>query len=147
MILTNELLEQYLLLSSFDVQMDYKVETILDGFTEITVQTHPNVHANRRGEVHGGSQIAMADTCMASVCFTLGKDVSTIDMNGNYLRPVKAGDKLTVKSRVEHFGRRTIVVTSRIYNSIGKQVFSGRGTYFVLREINIANEIEEHSKR
>lgn len=137
MILTSEILEKYLLLSSFDKQMDFKVQTILDGYTEVKVQTHPQKHANRRGEVHGGALIAMSDTCMASVCFVLGKEVSTIDINGNYLRPMKAGESVLIRSQVEHNGRRTIVVTTKFFNEEGKQVFSGRATYFVLRDLQI----------
>lgn len=137
MILTSEILEKYLLLSSFDKQMDFKVQTILDGYTEIKVHTDPKKHANRRGEVHGGAFVAMSDTCMASVCFVLGKEVSTIDINGNYLRPVQAGEELTIRSQAEHNGRRTVVVSTKIYNEKGKQVYSGRATYFVLRELHI----------
>lgn len=116
----------------FDRQMKFKLLKVKPGYTEITMTCVPGVHDNRRGTVHGGAIVSMADTCMGTACFTLGKAVSTIDINGNYVRPIQNDETLIMKSQVEHNGHSTIVVTTKFYNKKDKLVFTGRGTFWVM---------------
>ena len=71
---------------------------------------------------------------MGTACFTLGKSVSTIDLNGNYVKAVKGGTVLRGVANVEHSGKTTMVATARIYNELGELVHLARGTFFVLEE-------------
>jgi len=60
--------------------------------------------------------------------------VSTIDINGNYLKAVKGGTVLRGVANVEHSGKTTMVATVRIYNELGEVVHIARGTFFVVEE-------------
>ena len=60
--------------------------------------------------------------------------MSTIDINGNYLKAVKGGTVLRGVANVEHSGKTTMVATARIYNELGEVVHIARGTFFVVEE-------------
>ena len=91
-------------------------------------------YCNFRGDLHGAVCIGLADSVMGTACFTLGKSVSTIDLNGNYVKAVKGGTVLRGVANVEHSGKTTMVATARIYNELGELVHLARGTFFVLEE-------------
>lgn len=118
--------------NSFDALMNSEIIAVEAGKTQLKFTSRKDQHGNRRGDVHGGVLIAISDSSMGSACFSLGKAVSTLDLNGNYLRPVSLGETVIFHSEIEHNGQRTIVATCKAYNSEGKQVYTGRGTFFVL---------------
>ena len=70
---------------------------------------------------------------MGTACFTLGKSVSTIDLNGNYVKAVKGGTVLRGVANVEHNGKTTMVATARIYNELGELVSLGTWYIFCTR--------------
>ena len=100
----------------------------------MTLQTNETEYCNFRGDLHGAVCIGLADSVMGTACFTLGKSVSTIDLNGNYVKAVKGGTVLRGVANVEHNGKTTMVATARIYNELGELVHLARGTFFVLEE-------------
>ena len=116
---------------------DDKVIRVKSGYAENTLQTNTTEYCNIRGDVHGAVCTGLADGVMGIACFTLGKNVSTIDINGNYVRAVKGGEKLRGVGIVEHNGTRTMVATSRIYNEKGELVHVGRGTFYVLHNMEL----------
>lgn len=133
--------------NSFDKLMQSEIVSAGKGVTELKFTSKEDQHGNRRGEVHGGVLIALSDSAMGSACFSLGKAVSTLDLNGNYLRPVSLGETVVFHSEVEHNGHRTMVATCKAYNSEGKQVYSGRGTFFVLGEFSEEGLLVQHQEQ
>ena len=72
------------------------------GHLEILFDTDAVRHGNFIGNVHGGVYMSLADTVMGVSCFTLGKRVVTLEMKGNFIKAVKAGEKLRAVGNVEH---------------------------------------------
>ena len=65
------------------------------------------------GDLHGAVCIGLADDgVMGTACFTLGKSVSTIDLNGHYVKAVKDGTVLRGVANAEHNGKTTMVATA-----------------------------------
>nr|WP_054673582.1 PaaI family thioesterase [Veillonella denticariosi] len=127
----NELREQ----NPFSWVKDSEVTAVEAGHIEMTLQTNATEYCNFRGHLHGAVCIGFADSLMGSSCFTLGKSVSTIDINGNYVKAVTGGTLLRGVANVEHNGKTTMVATARIYNELGELVHLARGgTFYVLEE-------------
>ncbi|MBE6079486.1 MAG: PaaI family thioesterase [Veillonella sp.] len=102
------------------------------GHLEILFDTDAVRHGNFIGNVHGGVYMSLADTVMGVSCFTLGKRVVTLEMKGNFIKAVKAGEKLRAVGNVEHNGNRTMVTTGRLYNTVGDLVYMSTGTFYVI---------------
>ena len=126
----NELRE----LNPFAWVKDSEVTAVNLGPAEMILQTNETEYCNFRGDLHGAVCIGLADSLMGTACFTLGKSVRTIDINGNYVKSVKGGTLLRGVANVEHNGRSTMVATARIYNELGELVHLARGTFYVLEE-------------
>ncbi|KGF47937.1 hypothetical protein HMPREF0872_02275 [Veillonella montpellierensis DNF00314] len=123
--------------NTFEWTNDAWIHQVLPGHCEMFFQTHIERHANLRGDLHGGVCISFADSFMGTSCFTLGKAVSTLEISGNYLKPVKSGSLLRGVANVEHNGKTTMVTTGRVYNEEGELVFMSKGTFFVLDVITL----------
>ena len=126
----NELREQ----NPFAWVKDSEITAGNAGHIEMTLQTNETEYCNFRGHLHGAVCIGLADSLMGTACFTLGKSVSTIDINGNYIKSVPGGTLLRGVANVEHNGKTTMVASARIYNELGELVHMARGTFFVLEE-------------
>lgn len=109
------------------------------GRIEMTFTTEATRHANRLGGLHGGAFATFSDCLMGASCFTCGKSVVTLELKGNFVKGVKAGETVYGVGQVEHDGRRTMVTTSRIYNSEGELLYIGGGTFFVIGDLELPN--------
>ncbi len=93
-------------------------------------------HANYYGGAHGGLLATLADT----VCFfpqpLIPSDlqVTTVNLNLNYMRPVALGEKLRARADLLRLGRRTANLTVSIENETGRQVAHGTAVLMVLDE-------------
>lgn len=64
-------------------------------------------HCNSHGIAHGGALFTLADNAFGSAQNSAGAPFVAMDMNIRYLRPARAGQRLTaVATRVQH-GRQT----------------------------------------
>lgn len=122
---------------TFEMLQGTKIIGIDRGHLEVEFTTDTVKHANHRGDLHGAVHVGLSDSLMGTACFTLGKAVSTLEIAGNYVKPVKAGDTLRGVGRVEHNGKTTMVATCRMYNQYGELVYMGKGTFFVLSDFPI----------
>lgn len=102
------------------------------GHLEMTFLSDVVKHGNFIGNIHGGVYMSFADTVMGVSCFTLGKRVVTLEMKGNFVKAVKAGQRLRAVANVEHNGNHTMVTTGRIYNDMGELVYMSSGTFYVI---------------
>lgn len=127
--------------NGYDKTMGFLVKRVGEGEGEMLFPTNVSAHGNASGQIHGGAFVAFSDTAMGLACFSLGKRVNTIEINGNYLRYVKAGETITAKSRVVHNGHTTMVAEVGIYNEENRLVYTGRGTFFVRGFFDLPEEI------
>jgi uncharacterized protein (TIGR00369 family) len=83
------------------------------------------------GQWHGGPIAALIDTagCMAVVAVA-GRDAGTIDFRTDYLRPA-AGPWLDAIGIVRRAGRTMGVADVDVFDSSGKLVATGRGSFFL----------------
>lgn len=123
--------------NTFEWTQDGWISNLRPGHCEMFFQTDSKRHANLRGHLHGGVCISFMDSVMGTSCFTLGKSVSTVEISGNYLKPVRSGERLRGVANVEHDGQTTMVTTGRVYNEVGELVFMSKGTFFVLAPVDI----------
>lgn len=83
------------------------------------------------GQWHGGPIASLIDTagCMAVVAVA-GRDAGTIDFRTDYLRPA-AGPWLDAVGIVRRAGRTMGVADVDVFDSGGKLVATGRGSFFL----------------
>jgi acyl-CoA thioesterase len=86
---------------------------------------------NSLGDIHGGIIAAIADAAMGLTAYALNFRLVTLELNINYLAPVKLGERLTAEGRAIHTGRKTVVAEAGLYNSGKKLVAKSRGTLFI----------------
>lgn len=92
-------------------------------------------HANYFGGIHGGLLATLVDT----VCFfpqpllPSGRLVTTVNLNLNYLKTAQLGERLIARSQIEHLGRRTVNLTARVTDSMGRLLVHGSATLLVLQ--------------
>jgi len=93
-------------------------------------------HANYFGGIHGGLLATLIDT----VCFfpqpllPSGRLVTTVNLNLNYLKTAQLGERLIARSQIEHLGRRTVNLTARVTDSMGRLLVHGSATLLVLQQ-------------
>lgn len=73
---------------------------------------------NPIGILHGGITATMLDEVMGAASFTLGRPVgfATINMNVDYLKPAKAGDKVYGIGKVLRAGKTILHIESKIFD-------------------------------
>lgn len=129
------------------LERDYNITKVTDDGCEMTFVSMPEKHANIRGDVHGGVYASLADSTMGTACFMQGKGVVTLDLSGNYLKSIKAGETFVCKGHIEHNGRRTMVTSCKIYNKNNEVCYVGHGTFFVVDTLtDVANLHKEENK-
>ena len=123
--------------NTFVLNEGFEVLDVGEGRSEVRYHTNPEMHSNLRGDVHGGVHIAISDTAMGMACYSLGKKVTTLEINGNYIKPVRTGEVMTIRSRVVHDGSRTMLTVCDMYREDGAHVYTGRATFFVLEIFDV----------
>ena len=67
---------------------------------------------------------------MGMAARTVGKQVITIEMNINYLSPVKVGEKVKATGKIVHAGNKTTVAVCEAYKQDGTLLAVARETFF-----------------
>lgn len=93
-------------------------------------------HGNSAGVVHGGVIMSIADTAMGFACANLGRTVTTMDFNINFLKSVQPEGCLKAVANIIHNGKQTMVAEAQIYNSQNQLVAKTRGTFFITGKID-----------
>ena len=89
---------------------------------------------NYRGIAAGGVLAAFCDTLMGMASRSLGYQVTTLEINMNYIRPVHPGQKIVGVGQVVHHGGRTIVAECELMDEENKVVVKGRSSFYILRK-------------
>ena len=90
---------------------------------------------NRRGVMHGGAIMALADIMggmTASAALPPGHATATIESKTNFLAPIPKGDTVHAVCTPLHSGRTTIVLQTQITRSDGRLAAMVTQTQIVL---------------
>lgn len=103
-----------------------RIEVLAPGEVRATMEVLPGM-LNGHDVCHGGYLFTLADTAFAFACNAYGK--VTVAAGGliDFLRPAKAGDRLTALAAERHRGRRNGVYDVAITNQAGETVALFRG--------------------
>ena len=128
--LTPEQIEEVLTRAPYHKWLGLKVIAVEDDGIELKATWREEWVANiERGYTHGGILAALidfgADWAMVR---KLGRGVPTIDMRVDYHAAALPGD-LIVKGKAVRTGNRVSTSEARIFDTQGKLLASGRGTY------------------
>lgn len=90
---------------------------------------------NPNGICHGGIGFSILDTAMSMAVRTIGKEVTTVEMNINYLKPAQKGDLLLAEGKVVKSGNKIVVCEGELYNEKGDLLANSRETFYVLNDL------------
>lgn len=113
-----------------------RVEDIDEGWVRLSFDVAPHL-CNYRGIASGGVLAAFCDTIMGMASHTLGYDVTTLEINMNYIRPVHPGKPVIGVGQVVHHGGRTIVAECELMDENGKVVVKGRSSFYILKKYEV----------
>jgi acyl-CoA thioesterase len=89
-----------------------------------------SAYTNHQGTAHGGLVGALLDTAIGIAAWTLNSNVLTLEMNVNYIAPLKIGEIVKAEGWVIHAGRINIVAEGEIRNQQNKLIAKSRITYY-----------------
>lgn len=115
-----------------------KVEDIQEGSVRLSMDIAEKF-CNYRGIASGGILAAFCDTIMGMSSRTLGFQVTTMEINMNYLSRVTVGRRVTGIGRVVHKGNRTIVAECEVSDQEGHIVAKGRSSFYILDTLDDDN--------
>lgn len=120
--------------SSFENHLGVKFNKYEESCCEIDLDIEDH-HLNIGGSVHGGVINALCDIALsgAVTCDFIDKaeSVVTMQMNVNFLRAGRPGDKLTAWGEVVKKGRTICYVEGGVKNQDGKLIARATGDWFV----------------
>jgi uncharacterized protein (TIGR00369 family) len=93
-------------------------------------------HRNIQGVIHGSVTMALLDTAMGhalSGTLEAGEFCSTMQISFQFVRAVRAGERLEAEGRVTHRGRRVAYLEGRCTNRAGDLVARAEGVWYVGR--------------
>jgi len=102
------------------------------GRMELAVQER---HLRTLGIVHGGVPATLLDAAMGMAASSLrpaGHNVVTAQLNVNFIRPSRAGERLVATAEVIHSGRQTAVARGEVHTEERVLVASGTATFLYL---------------
>src|SRR3712207_5355656 len=116
--------------------MNFGLAELGQGSAVFTVEP-AEYHYNPIGVVHGGLAATLLDSAMGcAVHSTLpaGAGYTTLEIKGNYVRPMTAGMGLVrCEAKVIHTGGRTATAEGRIVDDDGKLYAHGTTTCIICR--------------
>ena len=99
-------------------------------YTMLVTEKHLSSPNTAHGGVIAGLMDSVLGTGALSLAFTENNLVSTVEFKINYFHPVKLGDTLIGKSKVEYHGKRIISTSGEIHCSRRNLlVAKGLGTF------------------
>jgi uncharacterized protein (TIGR00369 family) len=129
--MTPERVQELVTRGPFHRWLGLKVVAVHDDGIELTATWREEWVVNPdRGYTHGGVLAALVDLAADwAMVKKLGRGVPTIDLRVDYHAAAMPGD-LVARGKVVWLGGQFSTAEAHIYDSNGKLVASGRGTYF-----------------
>ena len=106
--------------------------------------THPLT--NVYGIVHGGVTVTLADTAMGGACLACNKQVVTLEMGMNFIKPIAEGGHAYAVGEVVHNGTHIMVCEARVFDDDDELCLKSQATFFVLREFGAKSPGKEHKE-
>jgi acyl-CoA thioesterase len=103
-----------------------RIDVVAPGEVRATMEVRPDM-LNGHDVCHGGYVFTLADTAFAFACNAYGQVTVAAGAQIDFLRPAKAGDRLTALAAERHRGRRTGVYDVAVTNQAGETVALFRG--------------------
>ena len=129
--LTREQVEEMILRAPYHQWLGLKVTALHDDGIELTATWREDWVVNKeRRYTHGGVLAALVDLAADwAMAAKTGRGVPTIDLRVDYHSAAMPGD-LVAKGRIIRMGGQVSTAEAQIFDSTGKLLASGRGTYF-----------------
>jgi uncharacterized protein (TIGR00369 family) len=129
--ITPERVQELVTRGPFHRWLGLKVVAVHEDGIELTATWREEWVVNPdRGYTHGGVLAALVDLAADwAMVKKLGRGVPTIDLRVDYHAAAMPGD-LVARGKVVRLGGQFSTAEAHIYDSNGKLVASGRGTYF-----------------
>lgn len=124
----------------FDSFMDFSITKADETETVLVFDNAGTTWDNPNGTLYGGVLYAQAASAMEAACAVLEKDVLTLDLGMNYLRPAFRDTTIEAKAHVIHNGRTTMVVLCDLYDNRGRYLAHGKGTFYVTGTVVLKEE-------
>src|SRR5437867_7943803 len=89
-------------------------------------------HLRSLGIIHGGALATLLDSAMGMAASSLappGQGLVTVQLNANFIRPVREGETLVATGELKHSGRQTAVACGEVHTAEGVLVASGSATF------------------
>ncbi len=121
--------------SSFEHHLGVKFNCYQEGVCSIELEILP-IHLNIAGGVHGGIIASLLDIALsgAVTCTIVDKkaeQVVTMQMNVNYLRGARLGDKLTARGEIIKRGSTIVYIEGSIHDQNNKLIARASGDWFI----------------
>lgn len=101
----------------------------------VTILKVEEYHLNAKNTVHGGVIATMLDNVIGdSIAIAVNCSVVTINLNINYVAPVKVDSLLTATGKIIQQGYRISMAEGIIEDEKGNLIAKGIGTFKIIRE-------------
>lgn len=128
----DEILELYKVSNNYGRLIDMKLEVIDEGETRYTIDIEEK-HLATPIAAHGGVVAGLIDGTLGVAALSVAQKnnnvVSTVELNVNYLKPVKLGDSLEAIGKVLSAGKRLIYAEASVKNQNGVLVAKASGVF------------------
>lgn len=113
----------------FPNQLGVEVMELGPGYARVTLAVDGQM-TNIHGITHGGVVFTLADVALGLASNSHGPGAVAVNVNINYIRASKPGDRLTATATEEHLGRRTASYRVTVEDQRGKLVAVTQGLVF-----------------
>ncbi|MEZ0328919.1 MAG: hotdog fold thioesterase [Dissulfuribacterales bacterium] len=103
------------------------------GYAEVAMVVKPE-HLNAADFCHGGAMFSLADVAFALAANSHGGLAVGLEVSANYMRPVKAGERVVAVAEERHRGKHTGVYLISMRNGDGKEVAFVKATAFRVQD-------------
>lgn len=115
-------------MNNFGVQ----IGEIKCGSAEVSIDIDPERHFNHRGICHGGVFTALADSVLGVTGASVGAKVATLSFSMNFIKNVHDAEHVSVRSKVRHHGRTTMVIEAELTDHRGILMATILTTMFIV---------------
>lgn len=128
----DEILELYKSSNNYGRHLEMELEVIGEGEARYTLEIKEK-HLATPIAAHGGVVAGLIDGTLGVAALSVAQKnnnvVSTVDLNINYLKPIKFGDHLESLGKVLSAGKRLIYAEASVTNQDGVLVAKASGVF------------------
>ncbi len=118
--------------NSFVNSFGINIDVISCGSAVLSINIDPLKHFDHRGFCHGGVLTALADSVLSVTGASVGAAVATLNLSMNFIRKVHNAGRISVKSRIRHHGRTTMVIEAEMFDEENTVVATFLATMLVV---------------